>query len=814
VQRDHTEQSKRGRLRMSDRIKAWFIRQSMENSKRTIRVMVLLSLILITGLSGNLLLVFKWVGEWVLPDETAARVFSSSYDRFAEKLPHFVFDEDVMKLLPQNTEARVTWENVRNEFGSTDMGFIAFGLPGKSVFNEKLLASLWDASRALEELPEVDEVISISTTDRMDSDDGFLEISSLQPSRNLTADEVHDIEQYLNRLSSLKKRMVGRHGDYANIMIKPQTEIDNNILRDKMVEISERFLGGYEIHYGGTPYIFGTIPTLIMEDVLILMILGIGILLTVLAVNFRSANAVKLVWGVIIMSLVSMMGFMGWVVTLTGSERFLFTMVNSSMPIILLTIAAADGVHILTKFLRELRKHKDVEKATHVTMDKLLLPIFLTSLTTIVAFLSLIFAPIEQFTGYGITVSLGITWAWLLSSLFLPAMIVRHEWDLKSKAVTHLSPIERIVSVYGRLVIRYRKIILVLGSGIVFVAAIGILLVEVEVDFTKFFKPGTEIRDSIDFMNREMAGVMDINIRIEGDLKSPDILNKVQTIQTFVDSHPSVHSTFSIVDVIKQMHRTVMDDDPEFETIPETRGKVNNLFTLYSMSGDPDDFSSLVDYDYHTGLMTALMGNITTDMIVKFVQDTEKEIQSIARNDIKTTITGLLVIMRELVDMVIRSAITSILVSIVMIFLISWIFFKKGLWALLSVTPLVSAVILNFGLMGLFGVELSHVTAILSAIIIGVGVDFALHYIAQYRNISRSGISSDELTREVIEDVGYPIILDATSNLGFGALLFSTFIPVQYIGGLLIFAMISTSVGTLTILAVIAEMLKSRLMKA
>ncbi|MDP6578314.1 MAG: hypothetical protein QF613_05130, partial [Candidatus Marinimicrobia bacterium] len=70
------------------------------------------------------------------------------------------------------------------------------------------------------------------------------------------------------------------------------------------------------------------------------------------------------------------------------------------------------------------------------------------------------------------------------------------------------------------------------------------------------------------------------------------------------------------------------------------------------------------------------------------------------------------------------------------------------------------------------------------------------------------------LTREVIEDVGYPIILDATSNLGFGALLFSTFIPVQYIGGLLIFAMISTSVGTLTILAVIAEMLKSRLMKA
>ncbi len=138
-------------------------------------------------------------------------------------------------------------------------------------------------------------------------------------------------------------------------------------------------------------------------------------------------------------------------------------------------------------------------------------------------------------------------------------------------------------------------------------------------------------------------------------------------------------------------------------------------------------------------------------------------------------------------------------------------FFKRLRWAILSVIPLLSAVILNFGFMGLFGMELSHVTALLSAIIIGVGVDFAIHYIAQFRNISKSGISQDEITREVVEDVGYPIVLDAASNMGFGALLFSVFTPVQYIGGLLVFAMISTSVGTLTILAVLAEMMKKKL---
>lgn len=796
---------------MKDSIKAWFTHQSLDNSKRTIQVVVFLSLILAMGLSGNILFAFKGLGTWLLSEEKSAQIFTSAYDHFATQLPHFIVDEDMMKLLPQTTEERITWENVRREFGRTDMAFIAFGNRRKSIFNGESLACLWDVSHALEEVKEVDEVLSISTMRQMTNDGGFLEISDLQPSRNMTMDEVEEVERYLNKYPRIKKRIVSRHNDYVNIMIKPKIGIDNSILRDKMVEISGEFLSKYEIHYGGVPYLFGTLPTLILEDVLILMGFGIGILIAILALNFRSVAAVTLVWGVIIIALVSMMGFMGWVVTLTGSEKFHFTMVNSTMPIILMTIAAADGVHILTKFFRELRKQKHVEKAIRVTMDRLLLPVFLTSLTTIAAFLSLVFAPIEQFTGYGITVSLGIAWAWLLSSLFLPAVIIHHKWDLKSKAITHLSFIEKIVSMYGRNVVRFQKVILVFSVGVVLIAAVGILFIEVEVDFTKFYKPGSEIRDSVDFMNQEMTGVMDIDIRVEGNLKSPESLNQMQVIQEFVDSHSHVCSTLSIVDIIKQMHRTIMDDDPKFEIIPESKEKVSNLFTLYSMSGTLDDFSSLIDYEYQTGLITALMGHITTTVIIEFVRDTEEMIQSITNDDIQTNITGILVIMRELVYSVIRSAFTSIAVSIFMIFLISWVFFKKVLWALLSVTPLVSAVILNFGMMGLFGVDLSHITAILSAIIIGVGVDFSLHYIAQYRNTAKSVVSLDTLTREVVEDVGYPIILDAVSNMGFGALLFSVFVPIQYIGGLLIFAMVSTSVATLTILAIVAELMKKRL---
>ena len=91
-----------------------------------------------------------------------------------------------------------------------------------------------------------------------------------------------------------------------------------------------------------------------------------------------------------------------------------------------------------------------------------------------------------------------------------------------------------------------------------------------------------------------------------------------------------------------------------------------------------------------------------------------------------------------------------------------------------------------------------------------MGVDFAIHYISQYRRLSKIS-EKNALTNDVIEDVGYAIILDSASNMSFGALLFSAFIPVQYMGGLMVFAMISTSIGTLTFLAAMAELLKNNL---
>ena len=755
-------------------LRGWFIKQSIVFPLRTILVSLIFTIVAASGV------------------------------RF------FMIDDDMMKILPKELDSRISWDIIQEEFRSTEVIFIAFGKKDESIFNQDALASLWDVGEQLEATNEVEEITSISTITRMDNLDGFMEVDDLQPYRDVTLDEVEDIRLYLEKNPTIKKRFVSEDDEYFMMMVQPYTSDGLNYFRDKVVSIADPILSNYDIYYGGQAYVTGTMPAMIRDDVIILARIGILIMVTILLINLRSIAAVGMVIMVIGLSLFAMIGSMGWIYYLTGSDRFLFTLANTSMPIILLTIANSDGVHVVSKFFKELRIKKDTKSAVASTMDSLLIPIFLTSITTIAAFGTLTLSPLEPLFGYGIIIGIGIAWAWLLSSFLLPSVITLKSWNLKSNAISKPSFFEKIINKLGKVVFTHPKYIFSIGAFFVLIGLTGLSKVIVDVNMTNFFKPGTEIRDTMDFMDNKMTGTVDIRVRVEGDMKDPKTLSSMRKLQKSMEKDEKVLTSFSIANVVEQMHRTVMDDDPQYETVPVERDKVNNLFTMYSMSGDPDDFSTLIDYEYEVGLITAFSKVMTTKEIFAYVNEMNNQVKAIMNPNLSVDFTGMIVILRDLVIMVVRSSALSIIFSLIIIGIIASIFFKRILWGILAVVPLSSAVIINFGFMGYFGIELSHITALLSSVIIGVGVDFAIHYISQYRRLSRTS-DIKKLSRNVVDDVGYPIILDAASNMGFGALLFSAFVPIQYIGGLMVFAMVSTSLGTLTVLAASTELMKNRL---
>ena len=721
-------------------------------------------------------------------------------------LQHFVIEDDMMKMIPKSVKTRVVWEEVKDEFGNTDLIFVAFGTEGQNLFQKKAMSDLWNFTKALEALPEVEEIRSLTNLNRMENEDGFLLIDDLVSTKDLSLEEIADIKDYLIRNPELKKRVISQNDDFFNIVVIPNGNTSEQASVVKIVATAEKLLSEYDLHFGGPPYLVGIVSSLVRADAMFLVRIGLVMMVIILLASLRSVAGVFMVLFVIILSLIGMMGSMGWIRGLTGSERFVFSIMNTSMPIILMTIANSDSVHFLTKFFKKLRITGDKAKAIEQSIDSLMLPIFLTSLTTAAAFLSLVFAPIEYMTGYGVSIAIGISWAWILSTTLLPSLIMLKDWPLNSRAIRKPGLLERIVDKFGSKIIKFPRSILIGGLLLVAVGIHGIKLVTTEVNMFSFFEKGNKIRDSLEFLDKKMLGAMDLEFLINGDMKDPELLQQISQLQDYVEKNPSVSITFSIADVIKRMHRTVMDDDPDYETVPDDRAKVNNLYTMYSMSGDPDDLTALVDYEYSKALVTAILKNVSTKSSVLFVNDIEQFVDKNFTKYKDITATGQLVVLRDMVELVIKSSVISICVSIVVITFIAAIFFRHLGWGILAVIPLSAAVILNFGFMGILKIDLNHVTALLSSVIIGVGVDFAIHYISQYRRLARANVPIATRSNRVIDEVGYPIILDALSNMAFGALLFSEFIPLQHMGGLMVFAMFSTSFGTLTILASLLEL--------
>lgn len=779
------------------KIKKYFINQSLNNSARTLFISVLLTLFVFWGIKT------------------------------------FRLDDDLVKTFPQDLPSKIIWDSIVDEFGQTEFVFVSFGRLNHNILNDKyaLKQNQIFTDAVLEDIKGVDKVISLSTYNKFDGDSDYLDIGLLQPENFLTDFEndsiidtiLKDIKYYFDKNPEQKQRLVSTNNDYLNIAIRPVDEskgYTDIVLQVK--NLANKHLSDYEIHYAGQPYLAGETPALIKKDVTILMSIGVVIMFIILFLNFRSIYAVFSILLTIICSFLVMLGFMGWMRYLTGSNFFDFTMMNTSMPIILLTIANSDGVHIVSKFFKEFRRSKNQEKALTTTMDSLTQPIFLTSITTSAAFLTLLSSPLDYMIGYAFGIAFGVMWAFFLSCTMLPSLISLKKWSLKSNAISKESLIEKLTNKIGEIVHTQPKKALFGSLLIVIISAIGIWLINVEVNVIKFYKKGNPIRESTIFIDDNFTGTMNLSIKLESDITDdegiPNYNNylKVYQLQEFLESNDQISMTFSFADVLGQSYKAYTNSDSEF--IPSA-DELEGTYTMLSISDKSeieDDLNSLLGenydedfYDLDKLLITAMIKTISTEEIQKLISQTEDYISNNFNQDSSNLyISGLSVFIKDFVNIIVQSSMTSIFLSLVLILFITGLFFKSLKWGILSIIPLGSAIILNFGLMGIFGIDLNHMTALLSSVIIGVGVDFSIHYISEYRRNIINDLDQNKINLRTSKDVGYPILLDVFSNMGFIALLFSILIPMNHMGGLMVFAMISTSFGTLTILASLINILK------
>ena len=576
-------------------------------------------------------------------------------------------------------------------------------------------------------------------------------------------------------------------------------ETDENIILSEIDSVINANPGSAEVYFGGLPYIRQAIMKDVRRDALILVPLALFIMLGFLWLAFREWRGMVLPFTIVVLSIAFAMGLaplVGWKLSI----------LSLLVPIMLIAVANDYGIHMIAKYQELVSfNHDDSnESIVGAMVRKLRLPVIFTGLTTIAGILGLLAHSIIPARHVGVLASAGIALAVLLTLFFLPAWLslLPKSKPLVGGDKVSGSLLDRSLARLSRLVTSRPRRVLMVSTILTLIFAIGISFIRVDGNQENFFPSKHPVKQASILINKNFGGSQSISVMMEGDIKDPALLRTMDNWTGEIKTMEGVGDSYSIATVLKEMTKALYDENERgYDRIPDTRQAVAQILEIYNMSGDPEDFDRLVDFDYTKAHLMVRFENPATDV----VRDAVNKIYSLAdRDNIDVTVGGYAYIMLQFSEKILTGQINSLILAILIVLVLLTIIFRSFKGGLISTIPILASVIFLLGFMGITGITLNPATALLSSIMIGVGVDYTIHFLWRYKS---ELVFSDhrEAIIKTLTTTGRGIVYNALSVIvGFSVLVFSGFTSIRFFGYLVL---ISIGVCLISALFVIPSIL-------
>ena len=524
----------------------------------------------------------------------------------------------------------------------------------------------------------------------------------------------------------------------------------------------------------------------------------------------------------------------------------------------------ANGIHILSRYYDEVLQHPDVSSvdAVSAAMQEMWQPVVFTSLTTAAGFLSFLTPAFSRSAILHLYCHWRLGAAMVFSITLFPALLsllpVKVSRGLRAKWAAVVTS-RRRAGRHGRLsrlgVGVARKPLVVWGvtTSVMLVCLLGAQRIFVDTSFIKMSDPNSPVRIADTILGETFQGNLPLYIALEGHqpdlLKDPVLLTKLDRLQTVVEQDPIVGGSLSLAEYIKRMNRVMNEDRLEMEAIPDSQDLVAQYLLLYSFSGDPDDFDEIVDYDYQHANMTIFLRSDSTqdiERVVGIVQDFAiREFGYAGGNAATDTgsqdplsirfgrwlagieptvigwetnsgfrlgIAGNGYLTTRFSELVVSGQLASLVVSLVAVFLLTAFMFRSWVAGVINIIPISLVMVFSFGLLGLLGIPLEVGKSLTASMVIGIGIDYTIHFLNKYRIKIRSGLTDpEEITAATMATSGKSIFFNAfVVTASFLVFLTSNFRPNFYLGAMLSLNMGACLLVSMTVLPAILNTFKPR----
>ncbi len=578
-------------------------------------------------------------------------------------------------------------------------------------------------------------------------------------------------------------------------------------------KIIKNFNKESKIHLGGIPMIADDMMSYIKNDI---VVFGIGVLLFIIATLWFVFR--KLIWIVVPISscffsviiMMGLLGLVGWKVTV----------ISSNFIALMLILTMAMNIHMSTRFLQLTKQFPKFKKSKIILMTtgKMFWPIIYTVLTTICAFLSLIFSEIKPIIDFGWMMTLGLITSFIITFTLLPTLLN----FVKSNNV-YLSKEQnsKITSFFGSTSINNKNIIFSATVIIIILSVTGISKLEVENSFINYFKKNTEIYKGMKLIDEKLGGTTPLEVIIkfpkeekneeknededdwgdedENDEKywfTKDKINKINMVHNYLDSLKpigKVLSFSSIIDVATQLNNNkplgTLEMGVLYSKIPDSIKK--EIVDPYISIEDSEARVSLRIKDSQDGLRR-------NDLINQINYDLQNKL-GLKKDEFK--LGGILILFNNLLQSLFKSQILTLGFVMVGIFIMFLILFRNIKLSLIGVVPNFIAAFFILGIIGLAGIPLDMMTITIAAITIGIAVDNSIHYIYRFKEEYLKIKNYKKTLKLCHSTVGMAILnTSITIVFGFSILVLSNFIPTIYFGIFTGIAMLLAMISVLTLL--------------
>ena len=710
---------------------------------------------------------------------------------FGFQTTKLTIDADVLSSLPDDDKHALMLKKIGQNFGGNRMGIVI--LETDNIYQTSVIEHIRAITDTVGKIKGISSVSSITNIINIKGSEFGIEIGRLVDEYELPkTDEDFDILRSNIAANEMYKGSIVSDDETSCLVVFTLDDSANvNEVARSVLDKTQALGLPEKLYYIGSPMLITYIAELMKNDLVMLLPIAFLLIAMILFLSFRSIKGV-------ILPLLSAVIAIIWSLGTMSLLGFSMSMISNNIPIILLAIGSAYTIHVVNR-VNQLEKSKDHDHVRSA-LNYVMIPVILAAVTTVIGFVSFVFgAYLDMIVDFGIFTALGTFVACLMAIFFVPAILAILPKIKKNKEQQQGNEFieKRLLIPLKNLLFKHPKLIIWVWLLAIAISLTGIMSIERSVDIQEYFKKGNPTREAERIMVEKFGGTKPVFVHFKGNMQDPEVLKTMMSTSAYMEQSPDIYTSMSVAKLISEINLAIMGK----REVPEDLAMVEQLWFL--LDGN-EIMQRFVSEDLTEGIIISKFKSPDNKAKIAFAKYMDTFIQENSREDCQIEITGMPFVDITMDRSLINSQLGSISIAIIFVIIIVGLMLRSLINGFYASIPIIAAIIILFGVMGLTGISLNIATVLVASVALGIGIDYSIHIISHFNKIFQKTGHLEKSINDTLLISGNAIIINVISvSAGFLVLVFSEMVPLQYFGILIAISMVSSSLGAMTLLPAI-----------